>query len=102
MNQQQEIDYSRLRLTYEKQINALFKNGTASMVNKKEQKIKKFNKYLEFAFNLTIELIALADLSGDIAFSRDLYVNGHLGWFTASIACMISPFLVCYIPLLAF
>ena len=72
------------------------------MINMKANSVKKFNKYLEFFFNLVIELIALADLSGDISFSMNLYATGHLGWFTTSLMCMISPFLVCYIPLLAF
>jgi hypothetical protein len=71
------------------------------MVNKKIEKRKVFNKYLEFFFNFTIEIIALADLSGDLMFTTSLLMSGHLAWSTASIICMISPFLVCYLPLLS-
>jgi hypothetical protein len=69
---------------------------------RKIRKEKKFNKYMEFIFALVLEGIALGDLTGDLAFSLMLFRNQHLGWFTLSILSMLSPFFICYVPLLTF
>lgn len=49
-----------------------------------------------------LEAIALADMVGDIYLLTGMYKFGHTAWFTLSIFTMLSPFYVCYVPLLTF
>jgi hypothetical protein len=65
-------------------------------------KDSKYNEYIEFMFNLLLELIALLDMSGDILLLIALFNSEHTGWFTFSLLSMLSPFFVCYVPLLTF
>lgn len=60
------------------------------------------NPYFEFAFTLTLELIAMFDMVGDIYLLIGMYTFGHTAWFTISIFTMLSPFYVCYVPLVTF
>jgi hypothetical protein len=39
---------------------------------------------------------------GDIYLLIGMYKYGHTAWFTISIFTMLSPFYVCYVPLLTF
>ena len=61
-----------------------------------------FNDYVEFAFNLVLELIALFDFVGDIYLLIGLFKSEHTGWFGFSLLSMMSPFFICYVPLLTF
>jgi hypothetical protein len=63
---------------------------------------QELNEYIEFIFNLLLELIALLDMSGDIVLLIALYNSEHTAWFTLSLLSMLSPFFVCYVPLLTF
>jgi hypothetical protein len=60
------------------------------------------NPYLEFAFTLLLEAIALFDMVGDVYLLIQMYYYGHCAWFTLSLYTMLSPFYVCYVPLLTF
>lgn len=60
------------------------------------------NPYFEFAFTLLLELIAMLDMVGDIYLTIGMYKHGHTAWFTVSIFTMLSPFYVCYVPLVTF
>jgi hypothetical protein len=60
------------------------------------------NEYIEFIFNLVLELIALLDMSGDFILLVALYNSEHTAWFALSLLSMMSPFFVCYVPLLTF
>jgi hypothetical protein len=60
------------------------------------------NEYIEFIFNLVLELIALLDMSGDIILLIALFNSEHTAWFSLSLLSMMSPFFVCYVPLLTF
>lgn len=60
------------------------------------------NPYFEFAFTLLLEAIALFDMVGDIYLLIQMYAAGHTAWFTLSLYTMLSPFYVCYVPLLTF
>lgn len=62
----------------------------------------KLNEYIEFMFNLFLELIALFDMSGDILLLIALFNSEHTAWFALSLLSMLSPFFVCYVPLLTF
>ena len=62
----------------------------------------KLNEYIEFLFNLFLELIALFDMSGDILLLIALFNSEHTAWFALSLLSMLSPFFVCYVPLLTF
>jgi hypothetical protein len=53
-------------------------------------------------FNLFLELIALFDMSGDILLLIALFNSEHTAWFALSLLSMLSPFFVCYVPLLTF
>lgn len=53
-------------------------------------------------FNILLEFIALFDMIGDIFALILVYKLGHIAWFTISVFTMISPFYVCYVPLLTF
>ena len=66
------------------------------------KKDKKANKHFEFLFNIIIELIALFDMVGDLYALTLVYKYGYTAWFTVSIFTIISPFYVCYVPLLTF
>lgn len=68
----------------------------------KQKYDKPANPYLEFAFTLLLEAIALFDLIGDIYLLIQMYKFGHTAWFTLSLYTMLSPFYVCYVPLLTF
>lgn len=72
------------------------------MRNRKIKKKRDFNIYLEFMFALILEAIALGDLTGDLVFSFMLFDNQHISWGTLSILSMLSPFFICYVPLLTF
>lgn len=63
---------------------------------------KPANPYFEFLFTLLLELIALFDLVGDIYLVCSMYTYGHTAWFTLSIATMLWPFYVSYVPLVTF
>lgn len=63
---------------------------------------KNLNEYIEFMFNLFLETIALFDLSGDIILLIALFYSEHTAWFSLSLLSCISPFFVCYVPLLTF
>ena len=63
---------------------------------------KKANKYFEMVFNILLEFIALFDMIGDIYALILVYRLGHIAWFSISVFTMISPFYVCYVPLLTF
>ena len=71
-------------------------------ISKKMVKEKKPNPYFEFIFTLILELIALFDMFGDIYLMYSMYIYGHTAWFTLSIFTMLSPFYVCYVPLVTF
>jgi hypothetical protein len=73
-----------------------------SAISVKLQKEKPANPYFEFLFTLLLEMIALFDMVGDIYLLIGMYMNGHTAWFTISIFTMLSPFYVCYVPLLTF
>ena len=60
------------------------------------------NKYFEMIFNIFLECIALFDMVGDIYALIIVYDLGHIAWFSISVFTMISPFFVCYVPLLTF
>ena len=60
------------------------------------------NPYFEFIFTLILEFIALFDMFGDIYLLIGMYQYGHTAWFTLSIFTMLSPFYVCYVPLVTF
>jgi hypothetical protein len=60
------------------------------------------NEYIEFLFNLVLELIALVDFTGDIVLLLALFESEHCAWFSLSALSMLSPFFVCYVPLLTF
>jgi len=60
------------------------------------------NKYFEFAFTFLLEIIALFDMVGDIYLVYGMFRTGHIAWFCLSVFTMLSPFYVCYIPLLTF
>jgi hypothetical protein len=60
------------------------------------------NEYIEFMFNLTLELIALFDFIGDLILVRALFISEHTAWFSLSVLSMMSPFFICYVPLLTF
>ena len=62
----------------------------------------KSNEYIELLFNLVLELIALFDMSGDFLLLIALFKSQHTGWFCFSLLSMLSPFFVCYVPLLTF
>jgi hypothetical protein len=62
----------------------------------------KLNEYVEFFFNLTLELIALFDFGGDLILLRSLYLSTHTSWFSFSLLTMLAPFFICYVPLLTF
>lgn len=62
----------------------------------------KANKYFELIFNIFLEFIALFDMIGDIYALIIVYRQGHIAWFSISVFTMISPFYVCYVPLLTF
>lgn len=68
----------------------------------KRQREKAANPYFEFAFVLLLEAIALFDMIGDIILMIGMYSAGHTAWLTISIFTMLSPFYVCYVPLLTF
>jgi len=63
---------------------------------------KPANPYFELGFTLLLEAIALFDMIGDIYLMIQMYVHGHTAWFTISIFTTLSPFYVCYVPLLTF
>lgn len=63
---------------------------------------KPANPYFEFAFTLLLEAIALFDMIGDIYLMIKMYEFNHTAWFTISIFTTLSPFYVCYVPLLTF
>ena len=42
------------------------------------------------------------DMIGDIYLLLGMYKYGHTAWFTISIFTMLSPFYVCYVPLVTF
>lgn len=71
-------------------------------ISKKQNKEKPPNPYFEFAFTLILEMIALFDMVGDIYLMISMYQTGHTAWFTLSIFTMLSPFYVCYVPLVTF
>ena len=73
-----------------------------SSISKKKVKEKPPNPYFEFVFTLILELIALFDMVGDIYLMISMYTYGHTAWFTLSIFTMLSPFYVCYVPLVTF
>lgn len=60
------------------------------------------NEYIEFIFNLILEMIALFDMFGDIVLLVALFNSPHTAWFSLSLLSMLSPFFVCYVPLLTF
>jgi len=60
------------------------------------------NKYFELVFNIFLEFIALFDMIGDIYLLIIVFRLGHIAWFSISVFTMISPFYVCYVPLLTF
>lgn len=60
------------------------------------------NPYFEFVFTLVLELIAMFDMVGDIYLVIGMYTYGHTAWFTISVFTMLSPFYVCYVPLVTF
>jgi hypothetical protein len=60
------------------------------------------NEYIEFMFNLILELIALFDFAGDLVLLVALFRSEHAAWFSLSVLSMLSPFFVCYVPLLTF
>lgn len=60
------------------------------------------NEYIEFLFNLFLETIALFDLSGDLILMYALFKSEHTAWFSLSLLSCLSPFFVCYVPLLTF
>jgi hypothetical protein len=62
----------------------------------------KMNEYIEFMFNLTLELIALVDFTGDLVLLAALFKSEHSAWFSVSCLSMLSPFFICYVPLLTF
>lgn len=41
-------------------------------------------------------------MSGDILLLIALFHSEHTAWFTLSLLSMLSPFFVCYVPLLTF
>ena len=49
--------------------------AASTMRSRKIKKKKNFNIYLEFLFALTLEAIALGDLTGDLVFSFMLFEN---------------------------
>ena len=53
-------------------------------------------------FNLLLETIALFDLGGDIILMYALFLSEHTAWFSLSLLSCLSPFFVCYVPLLTF
>lgn len=63
---------------------------------------KPANPYFELGFTLLLEAIALFDMIGDIYLMVQMYVYGHTAWFTLSVFTTLSPFYVCYVPLLTF
>lgn len=69
---------------------------------KKLKKDRPPNPYFEFVFTLVLELIAMFDMFGDIYLLIGMYKQGHTAWFTISIFTMLSPFYVCYVPLVTF
>lgn len=71
-------------------------------ISRKQNREKPPNPYFEFAFTLILELIALFDMIGDIYLMISMYQTGHTAWFTLSIFTMLSPFYVCYVPLVTF
>ena len=71
-------------------------------ISKKKIKEKVANPYFEFVFTLILEMIALFDMFGDIYMLLGMYKYGHTAWFTISIFTMLSPFYVCYVPLVTF
>jgi hypothetical protein len=60
------------------------------------------NEYIELLFNLILELIALIDFAGDLILLVALFRSEHSAWFSLSVLSMLSPFFVCYVPLLTF
>jgi len=68
----------------------------------KENQDKGANKYFELVFNIFLEFIALFDMVGDIYLLIIVFRLGHIAWFSISVFTMISPFYVCYVPLLTF
>ena len=74
----------------------------AEEVNVKFDKVTGGNKYFELVFNIFLEFIALFDMIGDIYALIIVYNQGHIAWFSLSVFTMISPFYVCYVPLLTF
>ena len=68
----------------------------------KSKKEKPANPYFELAFTLLLEAIALFDMIGDIYLMIQMYKHKHTAWFTLSIFTTLSPFYVCYVPLLTF
>jgi len=71
-------------------------------ISKKKVREKAANPYFEFVFTMILELIALFDMFGDIYLLIGMYQYGHTAWFTLSIFTMLSPFYVCYVPLVTF
>lgn len=72
------------------------------LVDVEKMREKRPNKYFEMIFNIFLEFIALFDMIGDIYALIVVYKLGHTAWFSISIFTMISPFFVCYVPLLTF
>lgn len=103
---------SDLKLGQRKQSSASKRKNTLSSsvslnVSIKHEKVKikqngGANKYFEIVFNIFLELIALFDMIGDIYALVIVYQQGHIAWFVISVFTMISPFYVCYVPLLTF
>ena len=57
---------------------------------------------LEFIFTYAFELLAAFDLIGDIMMVKGLLGSEHTAWVVLTIFTMISPFFVCYVPLINF
>lgn len=72
------------------------------MIDSEDKGREKPNRYFETMFNIFLEFIALFDMFGDIYALIIVYQLGHIAWFSISLFTMISPFFVCYVPLLTF
>lgn len=57
---------------------------------------------MEFLFTYSFELLAAFDLIGDVMMVKGLLGSEHTFWVVLTIFTMISPFYVCYVPLINF
>ena len=65
-----------------------------------EQKVSFGSNFIELAFTIVLEVIAMFDLVGDLLFIFELWDKNQTEWFTLSVFTMLAPYYVCYVPLL--